>query len=500
MLFYSAVDIFRVDAPAKGGTLREGVIGEPSFINPILSGTDTGRDLAYLTYSGLMRINEHGELAPDLAESYTISDDGLVYTFKLRNDIYFHDNEKITADDVVFTITKTKDPRIKSPLAANWQGVVVKAIDERTIEFTLKSPYNPFLENTTIGIIPEHIWKDAVEVDQFAFSKYNFEPIGSGPYKVDEVRRGSDGSAVYYKLVAFSKYGPGEKNITNIYIHIYKDMESLVTALRAGDIDSAAALSPAAASQLTQEGFRIETTPMLRIFGVFFNQNQQTGFVKKEVRQSLADAVDKQRIIDKVLYSYADPEDSPLPRGISEDATTTDRTVATTTLSFTLSTSDNPELKAVADALKEQWGAIGVQVNVATLDPAELTRTVIRPRKYDALLFGEIVGRGNDLYPFWHSSERKDPGLNIAQYTNTRADALLQRARAATTTAEMNENLSAFEDIVKQDVPAAFLYSPHFIYVVPKELKGLKLPAIELANERWAGILASYINVRRVWK
>jgi peptide/nickel transport system substrate-binding protein len=524
MLFYTMVDSFRHDAPSKGGELHEGVVGFPNFINPLLSTANTGRDLSYLTYSGLMRVNEKGEMVQDLAESYVLSDDGLTYTFKLRDDIYFHDGTKITSADVLFTIEKVKEPRLKSPLSTNWQGVTAKVTDERTIVFTLRNPYAPFIENTALGILPEHIWKNA-DLDQFTFSPYNFNPIGSGPYKIEEVKRRPDGSSEYYKLTAVHNYAGGEKNISIIYIHIYQNTADLVAALREGEIESAADFSPADAKILEEEGFRIETAQLLRIFGVFFNQNQATLFTDKEVRVALDLAVDKKNIIDKVLYSYAEVEDSPLPGGAPDTATTTDYTGAalshlekngwkknaagimekkdsrgTRTLSFTLSTSNNPELMATAELLKEQWRAIGAEVSIASYEPSELNQTIIRPRKYDALLFGEIIGRGNDLYPFWYSGERKDPGLNIALYTNAKADALLLKARTATSSAEVADNLGKFEDIIKEDVPAVFLYTPKFIYVVPKRLKGLALPPLELANDRWAGIFASYINARRVWK
>lgn len=523
MLFIGIIDLFRHDAAAYGGTLHEGVIGVPNFINPLLSNTSAGRDLAYLTYSGLMKINEHGQVVPDLAESYTLSDDGLTYTFKMRNDIFFHDGEHITTKDVAFTIEKAKDLRVKSPLASNWLGVTVKAVDEKTVTFSLKTRYSPFLENTAIGILPEHIWKDA-ELDQFTFSPYNFDPIGSGAYEMAEIKRKADGTPEYYKLTSFNDYGPGEKHISTIYIHIYPDTSSLLSALRKGDIESAADIKPSDAKALANEGYRIEKAKLLRVFGVFFNQNQVALFTDRDVRLALSLAVDKKQIIDKVLLSYAHVEDAPLPGGSTLEATTTDHAGAaiklleskgwkknaggimekksgsgTITLSFTLSTSDNPELVAAAALLKEQWKEIGADVTITSLEPSELNQTVIRPRKYDALLFGEIIGRGNDLYPFWYSGERKDPGLNIALYTNAKADTLLQKARMATSSDEVMKNISAFEDLVRADVPAIFLYSPEFLYVVPERLKGLTLPSLELGTERWTGIFASFINVKKQW-
>jgi peptide/nickel transport system substrate-binding protein len=241
-------------------------------------------------------------------------------------------------------------------------------------------------------------------------------------------------------------------------------------------------------------------------------------------------AVDRKQIIDTVLYGYGNEETTPLPDYQLQLSSTTPQNSSSTaeiaeayfakngwkansdgilqkkngktteTLSFTLTTSNNPELSAVATLLQSQWKAIGADVTVSVVDVSELNQTVIRPRKYDALLFGEITGRENDLYPFWHSSERKDPGLNIALYTNSNADKLLEKARAATSTDQISTSLRAFEDIVSKDTPAIFLYSPKMAYVVPKELKGLSEPALEMPYERWIGLFNSFIETKRVFK
>jgi peptide/nickel transport system substrate-binding protein len=524
MLFYSAIDSFRVDAPGKGGTLHEGVVGKPGLINPLLSTTSSGKDLSYLLYSGLMRINEKGILVPDIAESYTISPDGTEYNFVIRKNAKFHDGEPLTTADVAFTIEKAKDPSIKSPVATNWQGVTVEARDEHTIVFRLKTPYAPFLENTTLGIIPKHIWQQA-SLDEFTFSPYNFEPIGSGPYIVKEVTRDADGSPTLYKLTAWNKYAAGEKNISTLYIHIYSDTNGLINAVKRGEVESAGDLSPKEGGALEKEGFDIHTADLLRVFGVFFNQNQAAVFTDKAVRLALETAVDRNHIIDTVLLSYGNEEDSPLPSRDTLHPSPTEHQKAasdillkngwkknsdgfmekkdakgTQALSFTLTTSNNPELIATAEILKTEWEAIGAKVTVVSIEPSVLSETVIRPRKYDALLFGEVIGRGEDLYPFWYSGERKDPGLNIALYTNSKADLLLQKARTATSSEETSKQLSSFVNIIKEDIPAIFLYSPEFIYVIPNKIKGLELPALEMAHERFAGILSSYINAKRVWK
>lgn len=524
---YYGIDLFRKDAPGRGGVLKEGVVGYPSFINPILSISDSGKDLSTLLYSGLMRLDEKGNIVPDLAESYTISEDGLVYTFKIREKAVFHDGKPITADDVIFTILKTKDPNIKSPLAPNWQGVEANKIDEKTVEIRLRSPYAPFIENATLGILPKHIWQDA-DIEQFTFSPYNFDPIGSGPYKVKRIKRTGNETLSYYELEAFSKYAPGRKNISTIFVYFFKDTEELVRALERGTVNSAVIQSSEMTAELVKKGYHVEKVPLLRTFGVFFNQNQATIFTDQAVRIALSLAVDKEQIVNDVLGGYGNAEYGPFPVSLvgTEIASSTPADIeraktlleangwklnadgirekkdagGSKLLSFTLTTSDNSELAKTAEILRARWKEIGADVSIVVMTPSELTSNAIRPRKYDALLFGEITGRGYDVFSFWHSSERKDPGLNIALYTNIKADGALELLRIAATPEERTELVKKLVSVIQSDAPAVFLYSPELIYVLPKNLKGVELPALEVSSERWSIIFASYLKAKRVWK
>ncbi|MDZ4226103.1 MAG: ABC transporter substrate-binding protein, partial [Patescibacteria group bacterium] len=146
-----------VPTPAAGGTFTEGILGAPRFINPALAVSAADHDLAALVYSGLLKTTPEGTYAPDLALSYELSGDGKIYIFVLRPDITFHDGKPVTAEDVVFTVTKIQDPLLKSTARANWEGVVAEAVDERTVRFTLSQPYAPFIKNATIGILPQHL-------------------------------------------------------------------------------------------------------------------------------------------------------------------------------------------------------------------------------------------------------------------------------------------------------------------------------------------------------
>src|SRR3989344_5737112 len=196
LILESINKFFMVEMPLRGESISSGIVGVPRFINPILANSLAEQDLVALIYSGLMRKSPDGTLIPDLAEKFENSKNGLIYTFTLKDNIYFQDGEPITADDVLFTIGKVKDSIIKSPYKVNWDGVNVEKIDQKTIQFTLKQPYGSFLENTTLGIMPAHLW-DSSPIE---LNDTNTNPVGSGPYMINSVSRQSSGIIDYYEL------------------------------------------------------------------------------------------------------------------------------------------------------------------------------------------------------------------------------------------------------------------------------------------------------------
>ncbi len=522
-----------VQVPTNGSYLKEGIIGSPRFVNPVLAVSDVDHDLTALVYSGLMKSSEDNMPVTDLALGYDISSDGLTYTFTLRDDVYFHDGEKITTDDIEFTINKIQDSTIKSPKRPGFYDVKVEKVDEKNIKFILKKPYSPFLENLTIGIIPKHLW-DNLNSDQFSLSQYNVEPIGSGPYKVtkmDTLKKNMLLIPTYYELNAFDKYVGNKPFIEQLIINFYKDEKTLIDAYNKKEIESMNSISPdKIASIKMQKNSRIETSPLPRVFAVFFNQNQSEALAYKEVREALNLSVNRNKIVDDVLSGYGEALYYPIPGGLinnEEDNNTdgdTDKAIAiltkagwslssttgimtkkisktkTVSLSITISTLNSDDLVKTAKIVKSDWEKIGAQVEIKQFDFGDLQQNIIRPRKFEALLYGEVIGRDLDLFAFWHSSQRNDPGLNIAMYTNAKVDKLLEDARKTLDTSSRITKYKAFSDEIKKDIPAVFLYSPEFIYIVPGKIQGFSLGIITLPYERFLNVGNWYVETNNLWK
>ncbi|MCI0565702.1 ABC transporter substrate-binding protein [bacterium] len=545
-------DALMVEVPVHGGELSEGVIGTPRFINPLLAVSDADRDATALLYSGLLRITPDGSLAPDLARDYDISEDGLLYTFALRDDIYFHDGEKVTADDVVFTVSRAKDPAFKSPKRASFEGISVSKKDDRTVEFALTQAYAPFLENMTLGVLPEHIWKDTT-AEQFASSEKNIEPVGSGPYLFKKIKRNSSDVPEYIELAPFENYIHGKPYIERLRIVFVSNEDELISLFGDDTVQNINAISPQSAAALREGGIDMVRAPLPRIFAVFFNQNQAPLFADIAVRKALVAALDRDAVINIVLSGFGTPIIGPIPPGslgyfsekseasgfldamkVNKDENTGDEeggereesrlanarailerndwvfdedeeiwmkktSAGVERLSFSISTSDAPELKKAATLIAGQWKELGAAVDVKIFEKGDLEQNVIRPRKYDALFFGEIVGRDADLYAFWHSSQRLDPGLNVALYTSISSDRILEKARTSVSREGRYELYHEFEKEIMDDAPAAFVYAPDFIYIITPKLQGVALPPITVAADRFSNVHEWFVETKKTF-
>jgi peptide/nickel transport system substrate-binding protein len=517
-----------VIAPNFGGSFSEGIVGNPQYLNPILSQTnDSDRDVTELIFSGLTQYNSKGEIIPDLAEKYNIGDSGKTYEFFLRKDLKWHDGEPLTADDVIFTINRIQNPDFRSPLRINWIGIEAEKIDDFTIRFKMKTAYASFLANTTTGIIAKHIWEEIQPVN-FSSAPENLEPIGTGPYKMDQIKKDREGFVTYIGLEAFGDYKSSRRPfIEKINLYFYADEESAIKAYNRGQIDNLSLISIKNRSLLKGENRSdMRRLKLPRYFAIFFNQSKSTILSDKTVRLALNYATNKKQIIEDVLGGEGDPVDSPIPNGVwghADDLKIYDfaqdhannileaagwkdedndgiREKKGEKLEIELMTTELKELQQVTDILQEQWSKIGVKTNIKVIDIGEIQQNYIRPREYQALLFGEVLGLDPDPYSFWHSTQKKDPGLNLALYDNKKVDDLLKDGRQILEKDLRLKKYKDFQQLIIDDAPVVFLYNSYQIYLTSKKIKGFENENIVLPSKRFADIEKWYIKTQRVKK
>jgi len=609
--------------PAFGGVYTEGVVGFPRFINPIYGVTsDADRDLIEILFAGLMKYDENGKLVPDLAKTYKIKEEGKVYEFYLKENIFWQDGTPITARDVIFTIKAIQNPDCKSPLRASWIGIEVEKISERGITFQLKNPYSAFLENATLKIVPEHIWKEILP-QNFPLAIYNLEPVGSGPYKLQELKQDKLGYIKSLTLTPNPYYFGKKPNIRQVNFLFFENEKELIEAALLGKVQGLS-LTSLKDFEIKNTRWKKYSLSLPRYFAVFFNPDKSKVLAEKKVRLALNYGVNKKEIIEELFEGQAKIVDSPIlpeiyeidpplkiyefdfekagelleeagfvkgdlgkrekaikqeptfqfksdlklgsqgqevrelqrclsnppaggpgiypeaqitgyfgkktkeavirfqekyakdilePWGFTKGTGLVSKTTRaklnevcfespekTLPLKFSLTTVSQPVLEEVANLLKNQWESLGAEVEIKTIDISQLEKEIIKPRNYEALLFGEALGLIPDPFPFWHSSQKKDPGLNLANFENKFADNLLKEARQTLNPEIRAEKLASFQDILIDEVPAVFLYNPDFIYLVSKEIKGINEKIIVDPSKRFSNIENWYIKTKRAWK
>lgn len=512
--------------PTSGGTYTEGIIGTPRFVNPVLAITRADHDLVALVYSGLLRLSSDGTLTEDLAESVTISEDGTVYNIVLKEGLTFHDGAPLSAEDVSYTIGLIQSAELKSPLRGNWSGVSIETLGERELNLVLAEAYTPFIENLTLGILPKHIWS-ALSLEELPFSQHNTEPIGSGPYQITDVKRNQSGLSDTYTLTAYTGNGK-TPNIETFVFSFYQNETDLADAFATGNIMGSAALPLTVARDLGEQ-YQQQVQTLPRVFSIFINQNKTAALRDPAVREALSVVIDREALINEVLEGYGQSTQSPIPTeflALESRATTTDidrfataRAILTdagweitdagtwikeieeveTTLAIDLATANTDVFAKTAGHLETTWRQLGVEVSVAQFEQSDLVQAIIRPRDYQALLFGTDIGRSLDLYPFWHSSQRADPGLNVALYTSITADDVLEDIRVTQDPAERQDLLGDVLAEIEADMPAIFLFSPSLVYAVHESVTTVPVDRLSVTSERLSTVDQWYMREESLW-
>lgn len=526
LVIFLGVFIFNRTAeyPASGGTYNEALLQPPQFLNPVLAfNNDTDLNLNRLLYSGLLRFDENLHIVPDLAQSFEISPDGKTYTIILKEKLTWHDGKELTIDDVIFTFQTIKNPQFNSPHYGKFKDVEIRKIDQRTLQFVLANPFNPFLESLTIGIIPLHIWQNIPPLN-IKLAEANLKPIGSGPYLFKKLVKDKSGTLLSYTFESFSDYHLTVPYLKTIQFKFYPNLPSALDALVKQNVDGIEFIPQDSKAELADvKDINLYTFSLPQYTAVFFNQNKNPQLISLKVRQALAYALNKNQLVAEVLNDEAQVIHAPLlpgSIGFHPDITKYDHNPSLAEellesegyvlladeeyrrrgedyLEITLTTVDVPDNINIASQIRNYWQAIGIKVNLEVVPKNSIEGEIINPRNYQALLFGEILGADPDPFPFWHSSKRQSPGVNLTNFSDKRADALLEQGRTTNNTEDRNKIYQDFQDILIANLPAIFLYSPTYTYPVKNKIKGIEQDTIISPADRFNGITNWYTKTKR---
>jgi peptide/nickel transport system substrate-binding protein len=309
-------EVATVEVRAAGGSYVEGVLGFSETINPIYSArmvpaNPVDQDISTLVFDGLTVLDETGRLAPALATEWDVSEDGMQYEFRLREDVVWQDGAPFTAADVAFTIQTMQDPNYQgdSSLAELWRNVTVQQLDEYTVRFTLQEPFPSFLQYTIIGMLPAHLLSNVAAEDLPYHDFSTRSPIGTGMFMVDQV------TADQVVLVANPDYWGPKPFLDQVEFWFYSEWDGLLEDYERGEIQG---LHPDDLEELAD----VEAFPSLEMYSaqsagyglVYLNlANESLPFLQqKEVRQALLYALDRQGLVDEVLEGQGLVADSPI--------------------------------------------------------------------------------------------------------------------------------------------------------------------------------------------
>jgi len=519
--------------PKSGGEYTEGLVGTPQYINPIFSQVnDLDADLSSLTFAGLFRYDPTHGLKENIIDTWELSEDQKTYTFKIKKDILWHDENKLTVDDIIFTIKKIKDPNVKSPLYVSLVNVAVEKIDNQNFRLTLEEPFAPFLETLVFGILPKHVWKE-VDPANFRLAAYNLKPIGNGPYKFSSLTKEQNGVIKTFHLERFNDFFDKKPYLKKLNFKFYNSFEQAVQALNNKNVEGLSYLPKGFSSKIANHGsFNFHQLQLPQYTALFFNKEKNSILNSKGARQSLAQALDKEKLVDQVLEQEAQKIDSPIlpgSLGFTDDAkkythnpeevkkqlinlgwTLKDyeagedeeeypfqvRKKGSTYFELTITTIDQSENVTAAEFIQKAWQSFGIKTNLQILDKQAIQQAIIE-RAYDVLLYSEILSYDPDPYPFWHSSQAKHPGLNLALYKSAKADKYLETARKTSDVNKRAENYTAFQKLISKDLPTIFLYSPTYTYPQLKKIKGFNAYNIIIPANRFSNITDWYIKTKR---
>jgi peptide/nickel transport system substrate-binding protein len=511
--------------PASGGTVVEALYGGfPGPLNPLFEAEDNARDIDSLVYEGLTTIQDDQSVVPQLARSWTVSPDMLTYTFTLRQDVRWADGRPFNADDVAFTYGVLKSPEYDQATMQFWKDIQVDRVGDYQVRFTLKAPSASFPLALRQGIIARHLFSGVTVTGISADAHSGPRAMGTGPFKVGSLSRDRR-TVTLDRNPYFNRPRP---YLDHVSFRTYPALGDALDAVSRGEADAVGALQPPQLGSLARrQDLAVRDLKTFSFSAVLFNLTPELAvyFNPPAVRQALAQAVDRRKIVSSVLEGRADAAPGPIPPtdwAYSSDAAAKypyDRDAAARALdlagwklnpqtgvrsrdghdfSVSLVTADAFPYRQVAQSVSDQLRLIGVVVKVDPVPASVLVGRYVLGRSYQMALVAFDNGPDPDQYSLWHSGAPKD-SLNFASPLIPRQaliDKDLEDGRAAADRRSRTAAYADFQDLMQDASPAIFLFEPHYTYVVSNRVRGLRTSAVVEPVDRFQHVAEWYVATK----
>lgn len=512
-------------APSTGGVYTEALIGPPSRFNPLLDYyNQVDRDVDRLIYSSLITFDSWGNPIPELAEDLGISVDGDVYNITIRDGVTWHDGEPLTSEDVLFTIEMMRldDIPVPDDIRALWHSVEVTVFDDLNLQFRLSEPYAPFMDYLAFGILPKHLLEGQVGA-ALIDDGFNLEPVGSGPYKFEELII-ENGQVTGIVLEAYDDYYQDRPFIDQIAFRFYDSASDALLSYQEGEI---LGISPVEGDSiedvLNEPGLNIYTSrlPQLCILILNLGDDNVQFFQEADIRKALLSAINRPYMIDTVLDGQAIVAHGPIFPGswayydtierIDFDPARAEEALRLAgyaypaeggevrekeglALSFELVHLNDEKHTDLAEIIRNNLADVGVEVNLVAVEAEDLLSNYLDPREYEAILVDWSVARtpDPDPYPFWHQSQMTG-GQNYSMWNDRRASEYLENARVTIDHAERERLYRNFQVHFNREMPALPLFYPMYTYAVDATVSGISLGPIYDHSDRFANVMEWYL-------
>jgi peptide/nickel transport system substrate-binding protein len=482
--------------PAYGDILVEGSIGDASNLIPLLASDSASHGISGMVFNGLLKYDKDLKIVGDLAESWEVSKDGLVITFRLRANVRWHDGRPLTAEDVLYTYRVTVDPKTPTAYAGDFLKVKkAEVLDERTFRVTYDKPFAPALMSWSVAILPRHL----LEGKDITASPLGRHPVGTGPYQFKEWVTGQK-----IVLVSNPGYFEGRPYIDGYILRIIPDTATMFLELRANGIDRMG-LTPLQYTRQTENPLFRKNYNKFRYLSfaytyLGYNLNNPL-FADKRVRQAIAHAVNREEIIEGVLLGLGKPATGPYKPGtwaynanVRQYPYDPGRARALLAeagwkdgngdgilekngqpFAFEILTNQGNEVRAkCAEIIQRRLAEVGIRAKIRIVEWAAFVNDFINKRKFDATILGWSIPPEPDLYDVWHSSKTGPRELNFISYKNEEVDRLIVQARETFDQALRKRCYDRIQEILAEEQPYLFLYVPDALPIIHSRIRGVE--------------------------
>jgi len=510
--------------PISGGIYSEALVGEFQRLNPFLDRyNQPDQDIDRLLFSGLVKFDNSGMAQPDLAETWGISQDGSLYNFTLRPDIYWHDGQPITTSDIAFTVEllKSENALIPSDLREFWSEITLNVLTDNQIQFALPESFSPFLDYLSFGILPEHLL-GGLALDGIIDHPFNLAPVGSGPYKFDRLLI-TDKKISGVVLKANEIYYGGKPYLEEIVFKYYPTVIDAWSAYQGGDVEGLSAISQDILDDVLADpklNLYSAAEPIVTMLILNLDNQEVTFLQEPDFRKALLMAIHRQSIINEVYSGQAVVVDSPIlpgnwayypdlskmeysPEFAQQELRKLGYTIGNdgvtlvspggSAIIIELLCPDTEIHQRIAEHIIEDLIVIGIQVELI-IKPYDVVIADLESRDYQvALIDIDLSGSPDpDPYPFWAQSQIQG-GQNYSQWDNRTASEYLEQARISLIASDRERLYRNFQVIFQQELPSLPLFSPIFNYAVTSKIKGISLGPFYNKSDRFYSISSWYI-------